>query len=355
MTLSQTFQVFLAGLILAFLAALAAIGLARYFGLMDIPGSAPHKQHSRPTPLAGGIALMLTLVAAGMFLSLFTNPQVRAIFVASLPVFVVALWDDKARLLPRQKFIGQAFGAFALIASGVHVRIFDSPEFFVQLSPAIARWLNWGFTFFWMVSLTNAFNFVDSMDGLAVGLAMNTALFFALFTFEAAQFDLAHLSLILLGACAALYALNSAPAIFFLGDSGAQTLGFWLAALAIVYRPQGANQSSSWFVPLLLLGVPLFDMILVVISRWRRGLPVYRANRDHTYHRLIARSVAPTRAVLMMHGAAVLLGALAAICLDLPPFTANLILLGVLFFGVLMLFWLEIGYGGESHKAVDKV
>lgn len=341
MTLSQIFQVFLVGLMLAFLSALAAVGLAQRFALMDVPGSAPHKQHSRPTPLAGGIALMLTLTAAGAFLGLFANLQVRAIFWAVLPVFGFALWDDKAHLLPRQKLIGQTLGALLLIALGVHVRIFDSPEFFVQLWPALARWLNWGFTLFWMVGLTNAFNFVDSMDGLAVGLAMNTALFFALFTFDAAQLDFARLSLILLGACAALYALNSAPAVFFLGDSGAQTLGFWLAALAIVYSPQGANQSSSWFVPLLLLGVPLFDTVLVVISRWRRGLPVYRASRDHTYHRLIARGVAPTRAVLLMHGVAVLLGALAAICLGLSPFAANLILLGVVLFGALTLLWLE--------------
>lgn len=341
MTLSQIFQVFLVGLMLAFLSALAAVGLAQRFALMDIPGSAPHKQHSRPTPLAGGIALMLTLTAAGALWGLFVSPQVRAMFVASLPVFVVALCDDKVHLRPHQKLIGQMFGAIALIALGVHVRIFDSPEFFMQFSPPIARWLNWTFTLFWMVGLTNAFNFVDSMDGLAVGLAMNTALFFALFTFDAGQFDFARLSLVLLGACATLYAFNSAPAIFFLGDSGAQTLGFWLAALAIVYSPQGANQSSSWFVPLLLLGVPLFDTVLVVLSRWRRGLPIYRANRDHTYHRLIARGVAPTRAVLMMHGAAVLLGALAAICLGLPPFVANFILLGVVLFGALTLLWLE--------------
>ncbi|GAB4495027.1 MAG: MraY family glycosyltransferase [Anaerolineales bacterium] len=350
MTLSQTFQFFLVGLALTFVSALVAVALARRVALMDFPGSAPHKQHSRPTPLAGGIALMLTLAAAGAFLGLFANLQVRAIFLASLPVFGFALWDDKAHLLPRQKLVGQTLGAIALIALGVHVRIFDSPEFFVQLSPLLSRWLNWGFTLFWMVGLTNAFNFVDSMDGLAVGLAMNTALFFALFTFDAAQLDFARLSLILLGACAALYALNSAPAVFFLGDSGAQTLGFWLAALAIVYSPQGANQSSSWFVPLLLLGVPLFDTTLVVVSRWRRGLPVYRASRDHTYHRLIARRVAPTRAVLTMHGAAVLLGALAAICLGLPPFAANLILLGVVLLGALTLLWLEIGYRGENQE-----
>lgn len=354
MTLSQIFQVFLIGLTTAFLASGIAVALARRFALMDVPGSAPHKQHSRPTPLAGGIALMLTLAASGVFLRVFANSQVRAVFVASLPVFVVALWDDSAHLRPRQKLIGQTLGALLLIELGVHVRIFDSPEFFVQLSPFLARWLNWAFTLLWMVGLTNAFNFVDSMDGLAVGLAMNTALFFALFTFDAGQFDLAHLSLLLLGACTTVYSLNSAPAVFFLGDSGAQTLGFWFAALAIVYSPQGANQSSSWFVPLLLLGVPLFDTTLVVISRWRRGLPIYRANCDHTYHRLIARGVAPTRAVLTMHAAAVLLGALAAISLGLPPFAANLVLLGALLFGALALLWLEIEYRGEDHQVVHK-
>ena len=86
--------------------------------------------------------------------------------------------------------------------------------------------------------------------------------------------------------CIGLYFFNSYPAKLFLGDSGAQTLGFLLAAVAIIYVPNTGIQSSSWFVPIMIFSVPLFDLALVVFSRFRRKKPIHQASQDHTYHRL---------------------------------------------------------------------
>jgi UDP-GlcNAc:undecaprenyl-phosphate GlcNAc-1-phosphate transferase len=145
----------------------------------------------------------------------------------------------------------------------------------------------------------------------------------------------------LLGACIALFYFNSPPARLFLGDSGAQTLGFLLAVLAIAYLPQGAKQSSSWVVPIMLLGVPIFDMMLVVISRLRRGKPIYEAALDHTYHRLVAAGWDSNRAVLSMHVVSLLLGSLAFVVLTRPPFVANAVFVGVLLAGFLALISLD--------------
>jgi UDP-GlcNAc:undecaprenyl-phosphate/decaprenyl-phosphate GlcNAc-1-phosphate transferase len=155
------------------------------------------------------------------------------------------------------------------------------------------------------------------------------------------QFSLAVLFAILLGVCISLYFFNSAPALFFLGDSGSQSLGFVLAALAIVYQPVDANQSSSWFAPILLLGVPIFDTTLVVLSRLRRGTPVYRSGLDHTYHRLVRARLHANRAVLSMQGIAFLLGCAAFICLYLPPLQANLVFGGTVLAGIVCLVILD--------------
>ncbi|MBN1666568.1 MAG: undecaprenyl/decaprenyl-phosphate alpha-N-acetylglucosaminyl 1-phosphate transferase, partial [Anaerolineales bacterium] len=157
---------------------------------------------------------------------------------------------------------------------------------------------------------------------------------FVLVTLDAGQQPLMLFSTLLVGICIGLYFFNAPPARLFLGDGGAQTLGFILAAIAIAYLPRNAYQSSSWFVPILLLGVPIFDMFLVVTSRLRRRKPVYRSARDHTYHQLRARGMSPERAVLIMHLAGILLGCLAAASLQQAPLVANAIFLAIILLGV---------------------
>jgi UDP-GlcNAc:undecaprenyl-phosphate GlcNAc-1-phosphate transferase len=145
----------------------------------------------------------------------------------------------------------------------------------------------------------------------------------------------------MIGACVGLFFYNMTPARFFLGDSGAQTLGFLLASVGIIFTPVRFPQASSWFLPILILGVPIFDTSLVVFSRWRRGMPIYRAGRDHTYHRLTALGFDSTRAVAAMHIAAILLGCLAFIALNMEPFFANLLFGLVLLAGLAAFFYLD--------------
>ena len=137
---------------------------------------------------------------------------------------------------------------------------------------------------------------------------------------DAQQTFLVKHSALIIGICIGLYLFNSPPAMLFLGDSGAQTLGFFLAALGIQYNPIDANQASSWVVPILLLGVPIFDTCLVVYSRWRGKRPIYQAGLDHTYHRLIRRGIPSQRAVLIMQIAALFLGGLAILILKQSPY-----------------------------------
>jgi UDP-GlcNAc:undecaprenyl-phosphate GlcNAc-1-phosphate transferase len=320
-----------------------SIPVARRLGLVDLPGSAPHKQHESPTPLAGGVVLLLTLLICTWLGGCLHNTFIKATFIAVLPVFFIGLWDDFKGLTPPIKLAGQILAAILLIRQGVYIRIFESPEFFIYGSGPVYVWLDWILTVFWLVGITNAFNFVDSMDGLAVGLGGLAAAFFLLVTFDAYQTGLVQLSALMIGVCIGLYFFNSPPAMLFLGDSGAQTLGFILGALAIAYSPIDANQASSWVVPILLLGVPIFDTCLVVYSRWRGKRPIHKAGRDHTYHRLLHRGIASQKVVLIMHIGGLVLGSLAMLILRQPPLTANTVFFLVLIFCSCIVLTLEKG------------
>jgi UDP-GlcNAc:undecaprenyl-phosphate GlcNAc-1-phosphate transferase len=332
-----TFRViFFASLISLALGPLCLL-LARRLGLVDVPGTAPHKQHKKTVPVAGGLVLYGTVLALCLIEGMFRSSSVRAMIVAGTIVFIFGLLDDTSRLAPAWKLLGQLLAAAALIRMGVHVKIFGNP------------WLDYSLTVLWLVGITNAYNFIDSMDGLALGLAGMASAFFMLVTIESGQGDLSLFSTILLGACLGSYYYNTSPAYYFVGDSGSQYLGFSLAALAIAYDPVGFLQLASWYVPILLVGVPIFDALLVVISRLRRGAPIYKGALDHTYHRLVSMGMSSSRAVATMHIAALLLGCLAFIALSLPPLVANLIFAATLILAAAALVILERNF--EPEKA----
>ena len=161
-----------------------------------------------------------------------------------------------------------------------------------------------------------------------------------LVSIDSQQPELSLLSTILMAACIGLFYYDAPPARFFLGDSGAQFLGFTLAALGIAYNPSGFSRLASWYVPILLVGVPIFDATLVILSRLRRGKPIYQAARDHTYHRLVQLGTPPGHAVAAMHIAAILTGCLAFMALPLPPLWANLVFAAALLAGLAALFLL---------------
>jgi len=230
---------------------------------------------------------------------------------------------------PRWKLVGQILAAGLMIAAGVQVTIFASQA------------VNLIITMIWLVGITNAFNFVDSMDGLATGLGVLTLTCFMLVSNAAGQYSLTSISAVGLGGLIAVYYFNARPARLFLGDSGSQLIGLLLGALAVEYNPVGYTPLTSWFTPILILAVPLFDTLLVIISRARRGVPVYQSNLDHTYHRLVAIGMNTNRATLTIHMAAFLLDCLAFMAIKLPPVLANVIYSAAVLAGLIVIGYLD--------------
>ncbi len=323
-------------LLAGILTSLAAIPLCKPLGLIDQPGTAPHKQHAKPTPLAGGLVIGMSIFLLSLiFPGLLVGNMLGAVVGAAI-ILIFGMWDDHSGLSARYKFSGQFLAAGIAIYSGIQIDIFSKAN--IPGGSQYAHILNIALTFFWLVGITNAFNLIDSMDGIVAGLSTIASALFVFVTFASAQPQLTTWAAVLVGISLALYFWNSPPARYFLGDSGAQTLGFLLAVIALLYTPVNKNQASSWFVPILILGVPIFDTSLVVFSRTRRHIPAFEGNRDHTYHRLVRGGMNSSRAVSLLHIVAIVLDSIALFALSTPPMIANSLFAACLIIGASLIY-----------------
>jgi UDP-GlcNAc:undecaprenyl-phosphate GlcNAc-1-phosphate transferase len=203
--------------------------------------------------------------------------------------------------------LGQVLAGAILILAGVKIHLFPW------------EWLNAAITLFWVLGITNALNLLDNMDGLSGGVAAVAAGFFLLLAASSGQYLVSVLAAALLGACLGFLRYNFNPASIFMGDAGSLFLGFILAALGIKLRfpsppfPHNADQ-ITWMIPVLVLGVPIFDTTLVVISRLRRRLnPFSTPGKDHLSHRLVSLGMTRREAVLTIYVLAFGLGMIAVL------------------------------------------
>lgn len=282
-------------LLMAASALIVAIGstpivryLAMQLGVLDQP--AARKIHVAPVPLMGGAAIYLAFIAALFFFGErgYVN-EVIGIFIGATLVSLVGALDDNWGLGSYAKLAVQVAAAGILILSGVQVRLF-SPVVDISL------------TVLWVVGITNAFNLLDNMDGLSGGVAMIGAAFFTLLAAMSDQYLVGVLAAALCGACAGFLVYNWNPAHIFMGDTGSLFLGFLLAAVGIKLRFPMNSPSITWLIPVMVLGLPIFDTTLVFISRLRRGKnPLTAAGKDHISHRLARLTGSRREAVLLCY------------------------------------------------------
>ncbi len=291
--------VFAGALVLAMGATPAARRLAARVGFIDRPDT--RRVHKRPVPRLGGAAIYLAVVAVTVALGeRYKFTQFGAILVGATGVSFMGLIDDRWGLRPLVKMLIQVLAALLLYVNGIHVGTFHQPA------------LNLAVTVLWVVFITNAINFLDNMDGLAGGVSAIAAAFFALMCSFSGQYLVGALSVAVLAACLGFLFYNLNPASIFMGDSGSQFLGFTLAAIGVKLRfPDNVN-FVTWMVPVLVLGLPIFDTTLVILSRLRRRLnPATTPGTDHTSHRLVAAGLTQREAVLTLYVVSFILGVLA--------------------------------------------
>jgi UDP-GlcNAc:undecaprenyl-phosphate GlcNAc-1-phosphate transferase len=329
-------KLFISAAAVAWILAEVLLRVSHRFPILDVPGSEPHKQHARHTPKVGGIILVITLAIMALLFGETYSKEVTAILISGSVVFVFGLLDDIKRVSAGVKFIGQLIAVILLLSFGIRVGV-------VQFLGAEMNFLlNFAITIIWVIGITNAINLIDSADSLAISQSLVAVTFLLVGSIIAGQEQLVNLSIIVLGLGTVLLYFNLPPARIFLGDAGAQTLGFLLASFTILYNPVVQPQASSWFVPITFLIVPIFDVCLVFFSRIRHGIPFYRADLNHTYHRLIARGLSPVRAISLMGLSAGFSGLIGLLALYQQPIVANLIFASLMLIGLIIFYFFEL-------------
>jgi UDP-GlcNAc:undecaprenyl-phosphate/decaprenyl-phosphate GlcNAc-1-phosphate transferase len=308
--------------------------------------------HPFPPPRIGGVAIYLSFVASigiaffasHYFPSLapsFTHSSLPTILLPATLIFALGFYDDLRSVGPYTKFAVQAIAGIMLFAGGL--RILYLPVLFGT------RHLGWEFglplTILWVIGITNAFNLIDGLDGLAAG----SALFSTLVVFVVAifgQFPLVSLlTIALAGAILGFLRFNFNPATIFLGDCGSQFIGFMLSALAL----KGTEKAPTVIavaIPVVSFGLPILETAISVLRRWISGRPVFTADREHIHHKLLARGMSHRQAVILLYGVSALFALLSLFLLWPTGSTLGLVLavLGTgIWIGVQHLGYLEFG------------
>jgi UDP-GlcNAc:undecaprenyl-phosphate GlcNAc-1-phosphate transferase len=307
------------GFFLAYFLALVGTPMAREaalrFGVVDQPDGAL-KNHDQPVAYLGGLAVFTAfLLSIGMTFEF--DAELLALLLASTIVTMVGLIDDFGALTPKPKVIGQVVAVFVLLKAGIMVQVAFIPW-----------WAQLIITILWLVGLSNAFNLVDIMDGLAAGLGVIAATFLLVVALLNGRFMVAAFTVAMIGALLGFLRSNFHPATIYLGDCGSLFIGLTLGALAMVmdythYNPLG------WLAPLYILAVPLVDTLYVIVLRIRAGRKVYYGSPDHFPLRIRRRLDGWTEGtVVVSYAVAVVFGALGLVVLFLDP-VSTLILTAV--------------------------
>jgi UDP-GlcNAc:undecaprenyl-phosphate GlcNAc-1-phosphate transferase len=300
--------------------------------LMDQPGE--RKVHVRAIPRLGGVGVGLSLTAtlgiavvidAQGWSTPRTDPQsLLPIFSAAVLVFAVGLWDDVSPVPPLRKLAVQLVAAGIVVGSNLLITRFtlmgETYELGIFAFP---------FTMLWIVLITNAFNLMDGLDGLAGGLVVIAASTCATVLIARGEQPAALMLVALVGATAGFLIYNFYPARIFLGDSGSMLAGFLLAVTAIIGRQKGATTLAT-AVPLLIFALPLTDTILSVVRRLVRRpggaerffehalVRVFSADRGHLHHRLLATGLSQRGVVLVLYGLAAACSVAALLLMERP-------------------------------------
>jgi UDP-GlcNAc:undecaprenyl-phosphate GlcNAc-1-phosphate transferase len=302
-------------------------------GLVDDPGH--RKIHDRPVALAGGLAVVTGLIlpiglglvalkigllggepsapqnaprVPGLELSGWLSlalsrrgGQLAIIFLGAAGMVVLGWLDDKYELSPGLKFGGQFLIAALVAVAGIRITLFVHSAAF-----------SYAITILWILTMTNALNFMDNMNGLCAGLGAISAWFFAWAAASQGQYLVALIAFLTCGALLGFLPYNFPRASVFLGDAGSHLVGYLLGILAILPHFYSRQNPNAWAVlkPLLILAVPLGDLFWVVLLRWRKRQPIYLGDTNHLSHRLVRRGWSKPGAVLVIWLLAALLGSI---------------------------------------------
>jgi len=301
----------------------AAINL----GIVDRPDN-DLKNHDGPIPYLGGLAIYISfLLSLAMIIDL--NRFALALLLSGSIVLIVGLIDDFGVLSPSMKLMGQAIAVAVLIKAGIFIKLAFIPWY-----------ISFPLSFLWLIGITNAFNLIDIMDGLSSGVGCITATILCAVALLNGRLMIAVVAAALAGSLLGFLKYNFHPASIYMGDAGSLFIGLILGALAMI-GSYTTHNTVSCLAPVLLLGIPIFDMLFVMYVRKRRGLPMMLGSPDHFALRLRKWRLSVRQTVLVSYGISLLLGIFAFVMMFLNDLYAAIILTGIMAATLLVTFFLK--------------
>jgi len=281
--------------------------LAARSGVVAKPGG--RNIHQGAIPRLGGVAMFVGCTVAialrwvgetwwewSHVLTKSDQPLV-GLFLALTTMFIVGLIDDIVDLRPIVKFAGQLVAAGIAYSAGIRLDFVGDPFGGGLILLGV---LSLPVTLFWMAGFTNVINLIDGMDGLAAGVTAIAAVSLLVLAEQSSQGLSAVLAAALVGACVGFLRFNFNPASIFMGDSGSLFLGFMLSCISLLGVMKSVA-AITLVVPLLIIGVPMFDTVSAIIRRKRGGRPIQEADKGHIHHRLLGRGFNQRQTVLIIY------------------------------------------------------
>jgi len=300
-------------LVLSLLGTPLAARTAVKFGIVDRPDGSL-KKHGAPIPYLGGLAVYGSFILT-MALTFDFGQKILGLLLAGTILVLLGLIDDFGVLGVWPKFIGQGFATLILIKSDIAIHIGVLPD-----------WLNLTLTVLWILGVTNAFNIIDIMDGLASGTAFIAAAFLLVVAFLNGQGPIVLMTATLMGSLLGFLRFNRHPARIFMGDTGSLFIGMMLGALAMIGKYDARND-IGYLSPLLILAVPIFDTLYVMALRLARGRNPFKGSPDHFALRLHRLGLSVPAVVGLTWAGGAVLGGLALVNLSLRETTSALLVI----------------------------
>lgn len=292
--MQQYFMLFGIAFIVSLIATPLVSRLAFRVGALDKPNK--RKVHDRIMPRLGGLAVFFGFLASASFL-LGEGSRVAGLLAGGTVILLLGVADDIRGITPKTKLIGQTLAAIIVVFSGIQIQFLNNPfngYFYLGM-------LGVPFTIFWIVAVTNAVNLIDGLDGLASGVSTIALITFAIIASLMGQPTVSLLSIALAGAVLGFLRYNFFPAKIFLGDSGSMFLGFMVSVLAVFGLLKGVTL-VAFVVPIVVLGVPIFDTCFAIFRRYCEHKPIFQADKKHIHHRLLSRGLSHRATVLVIYG-----------------------------------------------------
>lgn len=282
------------------------------------------KQHDRPTPTLGGLAIVAGTLAGGAYLlameeifALSDHAPSLGLWAGALVVLGAGVYDDLRVLNPKAKFTLQVVAAYILLHAGYRIDVAGFPG--LGDDPYQLALFSLPLTIVWIVGVINAVNLLDGLDGLAGGMAtVALASFAAIFGLQGDAGAVAGL-LVIIGAVLGFLMYNFNPATIFMGDSGSLFLGYMLAAYSLDLTAGASGSLLTFLIPVIVLGVPITDTTVAIVRRLVSGKGIFGPDGDHVHHRL--RALFSHRgAVFILYGVALWFGVAAFLMASLPAY-----------------------------------